>query len=154
MRILLAIDDSPHSRAALDRVRRMLWPAGSMVIVLSVARPATVLAYAEFQTPGALAVEPAWDDQVKAHEALLSRAEGELRGSGLQVVPRLLHGDPREAIVDAARHEGVDIIVMGSHGRTGLARLLMGSVASHVVAHAPCDVMVVRMPVPVPAPAA
>lgn len=146
MRILLALDDSPHSRAALERVQGMRWPDGTRVIVLSVARPATVMAYAEFQTPGALASEPLWEEQTRAHEALVARAEGELRGAGFEVEGRVVHGDPREGIVDTARREHVDLVVMGSHGRTGLARLLMGSVASFVVAHAPCDVMVVRLP--------
>jgi nucleotide-binding universal stress UspA family protein len=145
MRILLALDDSPHSRRALERVREMQWPAGTTVSVVSAVRVAPVLAYAEFQTPGTLPVEPVFEDRVHVHEALVRHAEGILRGSGLQVQGRVLHGDAREAIVDAARREKADLIVMGSHGRTGLARLLMGSVAAHVVAHAPCDVLVVRM---------
>ena len=56
----------------------------------------------------------------------------------------MLVGDPREALIEMARREGADLIVVGSHGRSGLTKLLMGSVASHVVTHAPCDVLVVR----------
>ncbi len=146
MRILVAIDDSPHSRAALQKVRDMCWPEGTTVHVLSVVRPAAVLAYADFQTPGAMVTDAMWEEQVQASEALLAAAAAELRRAGLTVTSAVLNGDPREAIVDDARREHADLVVVGSHGRTGLARLLMGSVAAFVVAHAPCDVLVVRLP--------
>ena len=53
-------------------------------------------------------------------------------------------GDPRSAIVDEAEEWGADLIVVGSHGYTGLKRWLLGSVAQSVVGHAPCSVEVVR----------
>ena len=54
-------------------------------------------------------------------------------------------GDPRTVIVDEAKEWSADLIVMGSHGYTGLKRLLLGSVAHSVVSHAPCSVEVVRV---------
>ena len=62
---------------------------------------------------------------------------------------RLLEGDPATAIVEAAEETGADLVVMGTSGRTGLTRLLMGSVAEEVLRHAPCPVLTVRGPVPV-----
>lgn len=59
---------------------------------------------------------------------------------------RELAGEPVEEIVAFAIQEQVDMIVMGSHGRTGLSRLLMGSVAEGVVRHAPCPVLIVKSP--------
>jgi nucleotide-binding universal stress UspA family protein len=56
-----------------------------------------------------------------------------------------VRGDPREAIVEAARKTGADLVVVGSHGRTGIGKLVLGSVASHVVTHAPCSVLVVKL---------
>ena len=53
-------------------------------------------------------------------------------------------GDPGEAIVAAADSENADLIVVGSHGRSGVSRFLIGSVSDHVVRHAHCPVMVVR----------
>jgi nucleotide-binding universal stress UspA family protein len=66
----------------------------------------------------------------------------------------LLEGDPAAEIVDYAREASMDLIVMGTHGRTGLERLLMGSVAEKVMREAPCSVLVVKLPkgVPVPEP--
>jgi nucleotide-binding universal stress UspA family protein len=57
-----------------------------------------------------------------------------------------LEGDPATEIVRYARDAGMDVIVMGTHGRTGVDRLLMGSVAEQVLRGAPCSVMVVKIP--------
>jgi nucleotide-binding universal stress UspA family protein len=62
------------------------------------------------------------------------------------VETRLLEGEPARTIVDLAREAGADLIVLGSHGRTGLDRLLMGSVAEHVVRKAGCPVLTVKSP--------
>jgi nucleotide-binding universal stress UspA family protein len=59
---------------------------------------------------------------------------------------RLVSGSPAETIVELAAAEEVDLIVMGTHGRTGLRRLLMGSVAEAVIREAPCPVLVYRAP--------
>jgi len=60
---------------------------------------------------------------------------------------RYLEGGPIHEIVAFAEREHIDLIVMGSHGRTGLARLLMGSVAEGVARRAPCPVLIVKQPV-------
>ena len=144
MKILIGVDDSPHSRAALEFVKRMAWPAGSKLLVLSVARPA-VIAHSLVDAGGLSYVRTFEEEQVQEHEELAARIERELRETGFSTEARVLTGDAREAIVETARQERVDLIVVGSHGRTGLDKLLMGSVASHVVTHAPCSVMVVKL---------
>ena len=67
-----------------------------------------------------------------------------LRSSGLTAETVVRDGDPRSVIVDEARDWSADLIVVGSHGYTGVKRWLLGSVAQSVVAHAPCSVEVVR----------
>jgi universal stress protein A len=64
---------------------------------------------------------------------------------------RLVMGDPADAVVRLAEEEDVDLIVLGSHGRTGLSRLLMGSVAEAIVRKAHCPVLVHKQPVHKPA---
>ncbi len=59
---------------------------------------------------------------------------------------RLLHGDPTRMIVRLAESEHADFIVMGTYGRTGMMRLLMGSGAEHVIRHAQCPVLTVKQP--------
>jgi nucleotide-binding universal stress UspA family protein len=65
----------------------------------------------------------------------------------------LLTGNPAEEIIRYAAENRTDLIVMGTHGRSGLERLLMGSVAEKVLRRALCSVLVVKMPKPVAATA-
>ena len=60
----------------------------------------------------------------------------------------LLSGDPAPELVQFAEQQKVDLIVMGTHGRTGFSRLLMGSVAEAVIRHANCPVLTLKQPVP------
>ncbi|HUK61721.1 MAG TPA: universal stress protein [Dongiaceae bacterium] len=145
MKILIGLDSSKHSDAALEFVRKTSWPAGTKAILVSAVRP-QVAAYAEIYVPAVVELEEAEQERMKFHQELVSRAEQTLRDVGLRTEARVLRGDPREALVDTARSEQVDLVVVGSHGRTGLSKLVMGSVASHVVAHAPCNVLVVKLP--------
>jgi nucleotide-binding universal stress UspA family protein len=65
----------------------------------------------------------------------------------IQVECSLAENEPASAILDVARQAGCDLIVMGTHGRTGLSRLLMGSVAEKVVRHAQCPVLTLKTPI-------
>jgi len=67
-----------------------------------------------------------------------------LAAAHLSVTTRVERGDARSTIVEIAESEHCDLVVVGSHGRTGFHRLVLGSVAAHVVAHAACDVLVVK----------
>lgn len=144
MKILIGVDDSPHSRAAVEYVRKMTWPSGSTIEVLSVVRPVVAM-YAEAYVPPATFVGEMNEEAVRFHQETAANAERELQGTGLKTEAKILNGDPRTELVEAARAEKADLLVLGSHGRTGIAKLLMGSVASYVVAHAPCSVMVVKL---------
>ena len=66
--------------------------------------------------------------------------------AGLEVEDVVAHGEAASEIVRVARERGVDLIVISSHGRTGLGRILFGSTAESVVRHAPCPVLVVKPP--------
>ena len=84
--------------------------------------------------------------QEEQAKQLTSQAASRIGESGLAVETVVRLGDPRTVIVDEAAEWGANLIVMGSHGRTGLSRMLLGSVAQAVVGHAPCSVEVVRHP--------
>jgi nucleotide-binding universal stress UspA family protein len=66
------------------------------------------------------------------------------RQQGLAAEPLVLRGVPYAAIAEAARSVGADLVVLGTHGRTGVQRLLLGSVAAKVISTAPCPVLTVR----------
>lgn len=142
MRILIALDASPHSEHALQFVSRMRWPAGSRVIVVSALQP-MVSSAAAVPDLGELPAQVLLD-QRRQLEELVSNAESELRESGFATEGRTEVGDPREVLLSVARSERADLIVVGSHGRTGIAKLMLGSVSSHIVTHASCSVLVVK----------
>jgi len=66
--------------------------------------------------------------------------------SGIEFEHKLVYGDPADGIVSLAEKEGVDLIVMSTHGRSGLMHMLMGSVAESIVRRAPCPVLTLRRP--------
>lgn len=85
----------------------------------------------------------AWNDDTRrkhAREALEQRLEADLKGITIDV----LIGDPAREVAARATEIGADLIVLPSHGRTGPARLLIGSVAERIVRHAHCPVLVLR----------
>ena len=143
MKIVLGFDDSPHAQAALRWICDQKWPAGVRVVVVSAVR-APVTAYAEVYAPAVTYPVDIGQDVARHHEELAAKACAELTAAGFATESRVLSGDAREVLVDVARSEGADLVVMGSHGRTGFAKLVLGSVAAHVVGHAPCNVMVVK----------
>jgi nucleotide-binding universal stress UspA family protein len=143
MKILLAVDGSPYSAAAAEAVSQRPWPPGSIVRVLSavedVVPPAAELWY---DASGSL--EEANRQLTKQAQALIDQVAETMRANGLTVETLVQHGDPRSVIIDEAREWDADLIVVGSHGYTGIKRWLLGSVAQSVVSHAPCSVEVVR----------
>ena len=81
--------------------------------------------------------------ELEARETLELFAE-ELSKKGVKVEPYLRVGYPFDEIVQMANHFDVDLIIIGSHGRSGISRLLLGSTAERVVSHARCPVLVVK----------
>ena len=142
MKIVIGVDDSPHSQAAVEYVKRTTWPEPTQIVVVTAAQPL----YAMVELGGASYVQQAQDFELKHHEELAARYERELRDRGLRTTAKVLFGDARVALIDTVTSERADLLVVGSHGRTGLDKLLMGSVASYVVTHAPCNVLVVKLP--------
>src|SRR5438270_3662584 len=121
MKILLAVDDSSYSSEAVGAVADRPWPPGTTVRVLSavenIPRPAAELWYdAEGQ------LERAQREMAKRAAELTSRVAQALKTSGLQAEPLVRPGDPRSVIVDEAKEWSADLIVLGSHGYTGLQR--------------------------------
>ena len=83
---------------------------------------------------------------VSAARLALDRAVQELGVAEVRILPEVAEGAPFEEIIRFAREQDIDLIVMGTHGHTGLAHLFMGSVAEKVVRRAPCPVLTVRHP--------
>jgi len=143
MKILLAIDDSKFSQAAVQTVVACACSPGTEVKVLHVVEPPSRLLGREMKAHDP-EFEAVWNARREQAKALVSKATEMLRGAGLDVTPALQEGDPRSQIIDVAKEWHADLIVLGSHGRKGLNRFLMGSVSEAVARHAHCSVEIVR----------
>ena len=142
MKILLAVDDSKFSDATLEAVIAQIPPQGTEVLVLHVVEPITISPPPEMSPD----YTPELEIQVrKAHE-LVEREVQKLRAAGFKAHGAVETGDIRGKILDAAAESRADLIVLGSHGRKGVQRFLLGSVAENVAGHAQCSVEIVRIP--------
>lgn len=140
MRILLATDGSDYSTAAARSIAARPWPEGSQVKVISVIQ--TVEPWAGI--PEAI---PRLEVSIlEQGEENIAEASKILATAGLKVTASVLKGFPQAVIVDEANKWGADLIIVGSHGRRGITRLLMGSVSEAVAMHAHCSVDVIRDP--------
>jgi nucleotide-binding universal stress UspA family protein len=138
--ILVATDFSPMSEHALRFGGALARDYGARLIAVHVVQP-PVAVYAE---TAVFVEEP---DFSSAQESLQA-----LRVPGVDVEYRLMEGDPAATIVQVASELHCDLIVMGTHGRAGVVRVLMGSVAEDVLRKAPCPVLTVKATVPLPVP--
>jgi len=137
--ILHPTDFSPSASEALNIANSLARQQGAKLILLHVAqRPITSVGGMPVPPPPPPVID--WP----ALQAQLNALAADTKIDSVEA--RVVEGDPAGAIVDLAREAGADVIVIGSHGRTGLGRLLMGSVAEHVVRKASCPVLTVKTP--------
>jgi nucleotide-binding universal stress UspA family protein len=144
MKILLAIDGSDFSQAAMQSAMARPWPPDTQVKILHVVEPPSLLMGREMggYDPEFETVWKALRGQAKH---LVEKAAEKMREAKFNVSTELVEGDPKSQIIDIAHEWSADMIVLGSHGRTGLNRFLMGSVSQGVVRHAHCSVEVIRI---------
>ena len=144
MKVLLAIDGSSYSTAAVELVASRPWPPDTIVKVLMAVEPIMQPPDMWSGMVGVETFELARKELTSQADQLVKNVAERLRKTGLMVETQVSNGDPRSIIVDQAEEWSADLVVVGSHGYTGLKRLLLGSVAQSVVSHAPCSVEVVR----------
>ena len=147
MKVLATTDGSNFSRAALRELSKFLPTKGTEVLLLS-AYPGPLTGPLGMMGPPYVDYEALAKQIVKETQSTLAEGEEILRNQGFQVRSISREGDAAPTILDVAHHELVDLIVVGSHGRTGLSRFLLGSVSAQVMAHATCSVLVVKTPFP------
>jgi nucleotide-binding universal stress UspA family protein len=143
-RILVPTDFSPCSQNALAYGAALAEKFGAELVVLHVVQDLAV--FIPEAVLGAPPPLPPVQQFIAAARAALDRAIAGLGLSGVAVRGEVGEGPPAEEVVRLAREQAVDLIVMGTYGHTGLAHLLLGSVAERVVRRAPCPVLTVRRP--------
>ena len=138
MKILVAHDGSAQADKALHEAGRMTEKLGAEITIISVA-------------PDLCLTEVSDSECKLITESLFSEAEnsmkkvtGELAAKGIKAEIVIKDGHPAEKILDTAKEIGADLIVVGSHGRHGAKRFLLGSVSSKIVEHATCHVLVIK----------
>lgn len=148
MKILLAVDGSPYSDAAVEEVKKRPWPPHSEVKVITAVEIPMIIGvglepwpmnyYEELQKSARETARTIMDNAM--------RGLSEISDKTLKISQEIIDGPPRQVIVDEAEGWGADLIVMGSRGLGVWNRLMLGSVSSAVVHHAPCSVEIVRTP--------
>jgi nucleotide-binding universal stress UspA family protein len=144
-RVIVAIDFSPSSRSALDYATLLAATLGASMEVVHVREPPGYVG------PDTMALLPIAAGQ-PGFEQTRGEVQRELEGA-LARAPsrparhsvRIESGEPSDAILQVAADSGADLIVMGTHGRSGLARALLGSVAESVLRRAACPVLTIRV---------
>jgi nucleotide-binding universal stress UspA family protein len=136
-KILLPVDFSTSDEIALKTASSLARDTGAVLLILHVEEPP--LAYGAgdlyYGQP-----DPSSDELQRMLKAVRPK------DPQIQYQHQLSTGDPADSIVRVAHAEGVDLIVMSTHGRTGVSRLVMGSVAEAVVRRAACPVLTVKQP--------
>ena len=145
-RILIAIDGSDLAGRALRHGLEVAKLAGSEVAIVTVSEPPTMAASGFAGMAGGFDLTPEiMEAQVEGARKALREATEVAAAAGITAKPVLVENRfAGEGIIEAAQDFGADLIVMGSHGRSGLGRLLLGSQTSNVLAHSKIPVLVTR----------
>ena len=146
MRVLVATDGSDCAEAAVRTVAERPWPAGTEIRVMSCPELPLITGAYPYYPPDVL-TEVAMANETQAKAAVQKSVEL-LKKAGLRVSEEVTEAQesPVRAILGMADLWGADLIVVGSHGRRGFDRVVMGSVSESVALHAHCSVEVVRTP--------
>ena len=144
MKILLAIDDSECSEAATRTVVEQMRSDRAEVRILHVVEPMWLAV--DYELGEVRQIEAAREERLKRGKELVEHIKSLVAKADFAVSTTIEEGDPRFVIVDHAAQWKADLLVVGSGGRKGLARLFIGSVAEYVARHAHCSVLIVRVP--------
>lgn len=145
MRVLIPIDESRFSDLALESVKLRVWSPKDELVVCSVVPGSAQQCYSSEQTRAS--AQRALQESLQYARAFVERKTAELQAAlpGNRVGSEVRIGVVGKTIVDLSIDLDVDLIVLGSHSRQGLAKIALGSVAQSVVADAPCSVEIMRI---------
>jgi nucleotide-binding universal stress UspA family protein len=142
--ILVPVDFSAYAEQALDSAIALAQQLQARVTLLHVIQPPTVVNVEGGLWPSSTFLQELEAAITGDMEEYLAR----VTAAGLEGEIAVGHGVPFQQILDTAKARQVDLIILGTHGRTGVAHVLLGSVAEKVARLAPCPVMIARHPAP------
>lgn len=141
--ILVPVDFSPHAEYAFTYATRIAERFGAKLALLYVVDDSFVTGgwSSEIYVPN---VPELMENLIADADRRLATLKASAAALGLTAETAVIRGRPAHAIVEHAKNGGFDLIVMGTHGRTGVSHVVMGSVAERVLRKAPCPVLTVR----------
>ena len=139
-RIVVGADFSDPSQRVLHAAAAEQARHGGAVFAIHCVPPAATMPIGD---PAAGVVPAAPLEEIE--DAMTKRIVEAAREVGLTATPQILHEGASTGLVSAARDLAADLVIVGTHGRGGIARLALGSVAQHVINDAPCPVLVIRL---------
>jgi nucleotide-binding universal stress UspA family protein len=145
-RILVAIDSSSTSQKALDEAIRLACALGSQLCIVTAADEGPLTQHG-MGLGSYIDIDRVKQDMHIANTSLLAQAVAKASAAGCQAEQQLLASSDRrvaEMIADAATHWNADLIVAGTHGRRGIERMLVGSVAENLLRLVTCSLLLVR----------
>jgi universal stress protein A len=145
-RILVPIDFSPSAREALEYAGFLAEKLGAGVEVLHVFEPPGYVGPDTLALLPITAGQQGWGETRADVERQVEQFLSQIPGGPPAHTVRIEAGEPSDTILRVAAEAGADLVVMGTHGRTGLSRLLIGSVAEAVLRRASCPVLTLRVP--------
>lgn len=145
MRVLLPIDEEPYTKAQLDFVKSYSWPEDTEIIVMHVMHSVMI---ERTMVSSQIYIDQIMKDARKLASKAADACIETIQKScpQLKVKKELKEGDAIREIIGFAEKSKVDMIVMGSHGREGIGRVVLGSVAYSVLAKAPCKTIILGLP--------
>lgn len=138
MNILVAHDGSAQADKALKRAGDIAVLTKSEIVVLSVVPDLCMMELSDDDCKNMYSI------MTKESEKKLAALKEDLSKKGVQMEASVLFGNAADIIISTCSDIKADLVVVGSHGRHGAKKFLLGSVSSKVVEHAPCDVLVVK----------
>lgn len=145
MKVLLAVDGSKFSEAAIRMFIAQNFPGKTTVRVLHVVEPIESPYYPDLEPPYPISLGDIQKKRLKTGREFATRVTEELRAAGFKAASVVRQGHIRTTVVDVAAKWHADLIIVGSHGLKGVKRLLLGSVSDYVARHAHCSVQIVRV---------
>jgi len=143
-KILVPLDGSELAASILPLVEELAWMHKSSVVMLAVVRPPHTTEYTRSEDLMALN-QQSMEVLRRDAEAYLAARKGEWRPEGIPVTTKMIASSSvASTILDYAEANGIDLIAMSTHGRSGLGRWVYGSVADKVLQHAVCPVLLIR----------
>jgi nucleotide-binding universal stress UspA family protein len=144
MKIIVAVEDKLFGEAIADFVANHEWPEGSEISVLHVLEPIFVKPLAGYPTE---LIKSLNEERSRAAKSLVLSVGTAISTKYPHVTVReeILEGHAKDIIVNRAKDWPADLIVVGSHGRSGIGQFFLGSVSMSVLSAAPCSVMVVKL---------